>query len=498
MKILLIQPAAPHVRVTRDRPQVPRRNMLRFSVLPLTTVAGLTPPGHQVYICDENVQPLDLDANVDLVGISFMTALAPRAYEIAQAFRTQGTAVVAGGYHPTLVTEEVANHFDAVVVGDAEGLWPRVVEDVEKGVLKPIYRHAKPHCLAETPLPRRDLTVPTDRHYVTTQAVQVGRGCPHACRYCSVTAFHRQNYRTRPLVDVLSEIESLERDLIFVDDNIAADPDYARRLFEAMIPMRKRWVSQAAITIADDHELLRLAREAGCQGLFIGVETTNTENLASVGKGFNKSDLYAKRLRRIRGAGIGVIAGIIVGMDEDTVDVFERTFSFLQKTHVDALQLNILTPLPGTPLFMEFKRSGRIVGRDWSRYDYRHVVIEPARMTQAELQDGADWLYRNFYRLDRVLLRALRTLVEVGPLQAWLGLRLGLTYRYDNKREGVVGRNPARASRCTFRLPARFPVPLRAHRFWGHRTQLPLSPAQQPAGAPRRTYVGQNGRLAGC
>jgi radical SAM superfamily enzyme YgiQ (UPF0313 family) len=418
--------------------------MLRFSVLPLTTVAGLTPSGHEVVICDENVRPLNLDADVDLVGVSFMTALAPRAYEIAREFRRRGKTVVAGGYHPTLVTDEVARYFDAVVVGDAEGLWPQLVRDLEKGHLKPLYRHEKPRCLAETPLPRRGLTGQTAQHYVTTQAVQAGRGCRHACRYCSVTAFHHHTYRTRPLDDVLAEIERLERNFIFVDDNIIADPHYARRLFEAMVPLGKRWVSQASITIADDPELLRLARQAGCQGLFIGVETTSAENLAAVGKGFNQSELYAQRLRRIRRAGIGVIAGIIVGMDGDTVNVFERTLAFLLETHVDALQLNILTPLPGTPLFEDFAHCGRIVHRDWSKYDYRHVVIQPARMSQTDLQDGADWLYRVFYRLDRILLRALRTVVEVGPLQAWLGLRLGLTYRYDNKREAIVGRNPAR------------------------------------------------------
>jgi len=211
-----------------------------------------------------------------------------------------------------------------------------------------------------------------------------------------------------------------------------------------MIPLRKRWVSQAPITLADNYELLRLAAEAGCQGLFIGIETTNAENLKDMNKNFNCSRGYAERIRRIKHQGIAIIAGIIVGLDGDDVTVFENTFRFLQHTGIDAIQLNILTPLPGTPLYSELDRTDRIVDRDWSHYNYRNVVLRPKGMEARELQDGADWLYQQFYRLDRILIRCLHTLFTVGPLQAWLALRLNLTYRYDNKREGITGRNPAK------------------------------------------------------
>ena len=454
MKILLVLPASQGLRVTVEHHKVPRRKMLRFSLLPLTTVAGLTPSEHAVTICDEHVKPLDFDADVDLVGVSFMTALAPRAYEIAAEFRKRGKTVVAGGYHPTFLPDEASQHFDAVVVGDAEVLWPQLLKDLSDGSLNKIYRHTSPPSLDLAAQPRRDLLHETARYYATTDAVQTGRGCQHRCQYCSVTAFHNGGYRHRSIDQVLEELKGIGRDFIFVDDNIIADPDYAKELFKKMAPLRKRWVSQASITIADDLELLHLARKAGCHGLFIGVETTNPVNLTAVGKGFNDPASYAERIRLIRRAGVGVIAGIIVGMDDDTTGVFEATLRFLEETGIDAIQVNILTPLPGTPLYEELDKRGRILNRGWELYDYRHVVHRPVRMSAEDLQNGADWLYHQFYRLDRILRRSIRTLFTLGPAQAFLSFRLNMTYRYDNIREGIVGRNPAHtATRPRITMP---------------------------------------------
>jgi radical SAM superfamily enzyme YgiQ (UPF0313 family) len=442
MKILLISPAAEHLRVTRAG-QVSKRAMLRFSVLPLTTVAALTPAGHEVAICDENVEPVPFDSDADLIGISFMTAFAPRAYELAAEFRKRGKLTVAGGYHPTFLPDEVAQHFDAVVVGDAEELWPQVVADAALGRLRRCYRHALPADLAESPPPRHDLLQQTARHYATTGAVQVGRGCAHGCRYCSVTAFHGRTYRVKPLANVLEELRQIGRDMIFVDDNIISDRDYARKLFEVMIPLGKRWVSQCSIEIADDPELLDLAKRAGCIGLFIGLETINQRNLVAVDKKFNAPARMSERIEKIQRAGIGIIAGIIVGMDADERDSFRHTLRFLLQHHIEAVQVNILTPLPGTPLFRDFESAGRITDRDWAHYTFRQVVIQPARMTAADLQAGADWLYRQFYRLDRVLVRCLRVAWRMGPAAAWLAWRLNKTYRFDIRHEHIRGYDPA-------------------------------------------------------
>ena len=265
----------------------------------------------------------------------------------------------------------------------------------------------------------------------------------------------------RPVAEVIEELRLLPRHFIFVDDNIIADRPYALELFRALVPLRKCWVSQSSLLIADDAELLRAAREAGCRGLFIGIETASEANLAMMNKQFNHTTSYAERLRRIRRAGIGVIAGMIVGMDRDGHEVFEQTLKFLEQTRIDALQLNILTPLPGTPLYLDMQRAGRITDRDWSHYDYRHVVFNPARMTAAELQAGADWVYRRFYRLDRILWRFARSVFTTGWMPALLSLKLGLTYRYDNIREGIRGWNPARAGTTAASrvVKARMPVP---------------------------------------
>ncbi len=462
MRVLLVLPAADHLRVMGK--SVPKRKMLRFSVLSLTTVAALTPPEHEVTLCDENVQPLDFDAPCDVVGVSFMTALAPRAYQIAAEFRRRGKIVVAGGFHPTFRPEEAAEHFDAVVIGEAEGLWPRVLEDIQRGRPARLYRAAEPPDLAATPVPRRDLTAASSRHYATTHAVQTGRGCRHGCKFCSVTAFAHRTHRSRPLAHVLEELKTVPRNFMFVDDNIIADPEYAKRLFRAMVPMKKCWISQCSLKIADDPELLALARAAGCRGLFVGVETISQSNLDAVDKGFNHESGYFRRIAAIRARGIGVQAGIIVGLDGDDVTVFQRTLRFLQQTRIDALQLAILTPQPGTVLYDEFERAGRIIDRDWRHYDFRHAVIQPARMTRRQLQDGADWLYREFYRLDRIILRTVRAALTVGLLPAYLIWRLNMTYRYDNRREGIVGRNPAVESHPSLRARLLGPVQWLAER----------------------------------
>ena len=216
---------------------------------------------------------------------------------------------VAGGYHATLCTEEVLLHFDAVVVGDAEGAWPQLLQDIEAKRVQKMYRCANPEVELHTPVPRRDLLASNAKHYVTLHAVQTGRGCPHGCRYCSITTFHQRKHRQRPLADVLAELREVPRNFMFVDDNIISNQRYARELFQAMAPLRKRWVGQCSIEIADDPELLRLAQVAGCRGLFIGIESTNADNLAAMGKAFNDSAHYRERLGRIRRAGIGVIAG---------------------------------------------------------------------------------------------------------------------------------------------------------------------------------------------
>ncbi len=421
--------------------------MLRFSILPLTTVAALTPPDYEVDICDENVEALNFDHPADVVGISFMTALAPRAYEIAREFRKRGKITVAGGYHPTFMPEEAGKYFDCVVCGDAEELWPKVLDDIAAGTPQRIYRHRELPDLAGSPPPSRKLMRKTAKHYATVNAIQTGRGCSHGCRYCSVTAFHRTTYRHKPVESVILELRQTGRNFIFVDDNIIADREFAMELFEAMAPMKKRWVTQCSVEIAEDPELLKAARKAGCRGIFIGLETLNEENLRSMDKGFNRLESYREKIRKIHRAGIGIIAGVIVGMDADDKGTFERTLRFLNQTGIESIQVNIFTPLPGTPLFEKLNGGKRILDHNWQHYDFRHVVFDPRKMSRAELQAGADWLYRQFYLPHRIMGRFLRTWIRSGFFPAWTSMLLNFTYLYDNIRENIRGRNPAAESK---------------------------------------------------
>lgn len=446
MKIYLVLPACEQLRVKSPNGSVLRRKMLRFSVLALTTLAALTPEKHEVVICDENVQAIDYDIDADLVGITFMTGLANRAYELSKHFKKRGIVTVAGGFHPTLNPGESQQYFDIVVSGEAEDTWQTVLEDVEKSRFRKLYESSfQP--LDHVPAPRRDLLEQTKKHYITTDAVQTGRGCMHKCTFCSVTAFFKNNHRSKPLDKVLAEVKSAETNFMFVDDNIIADREFAMALFKKMIPLKKRWVSQCSIIIADDDELLEYASKAGCIGLFIGIESVNRENLSMVDKAFNKPEEYKQKIRKINKAGIGVQAGMIVGLDSDDKGVFQRNLEFLEQAGVGALQLAILTPQPGTPLRNQFEKEGRIIDNNWDHYDYRHTVIEPKLMSPKDLQDGADWLYVQYYRLDRIIIRTIKALRRSGFYTAVLTWRLNMTYRYDNKCLNLKGRNPLNVKR---------------------------------------------------
>jgi len=385
-----------------------------------------------------------------------MTGLANRAYELAAHFKKKDILTIAGGFHPTLNPSEARNHFDIVVSGEAEDTWPVVLEDIEKGHYQSHYQSRFCGSLERVPAPRRDL-IKNKQHYITTDAVQTGRGCNHKCKFCSVTAFFNHQHRCRPLKNVLNEVKTAGRTFMFVDDNIIADRAFAMELFKQMTPMNKRWVSQCSIKIAEDDELLKLASKAGCIGLFIGIESVNKENLEHVDKTFNDPDSFKVKIKKINKAGIGVQAGMIVGLDSDDVSVFKRNLDFLKEANIGALQLAILTPQPGTPLREQFEKENRIIDNNWSHYDYRHTVIQPKKMTPQELQDGADWLYSQFYRLDRIIVRTIATWFRVGLFPAILTWKMNMTYRYDMKRLKVKGRNPdtkksSRFKRVLFKL----------------------------------------------
>jgi len=440
MKILLISPASGHWRAISERRWFNGKTF-RFSMLSLLTVAELSPPDAEILIVDEQIEQIPEHDDFDLVGITAMTAAAPRAYEIASRFRERGVPVVMGGFHATLNPTEALQHVDAVVVGSAFGAWERVVEDLRTGSLGGIYR-GTPNGSIPATLPRH-LVDKSD--YVTVNSTYATLGCKNACRFCSIAAFHKGERHHRRVEDVVSEIASFEeRFFLFIDDNLTQDRDYVVELLERLRPLGKKWITQASIEVGEDDELLALMRDAGCIGLFIGLETFNERALDSQDKGFNAPDQYRAAVAKIHRHGMFVEAGIIFGFDTDGPEVFRTTLEMLGRIGIDAIQASILTPLPGTPLFDGMR--GRLLDTNWENYDYRHVVFSPRRMTAEELQAGADWVIREFYSPRQILRRSARWIAMPRGLRNLLyPLALNIAYFGRVKSFNIRGHDPARS-----------------------------------------------------
>jgi radical SAM superfamily enzyme YgiQ (UPF0313 family) len=439
MKILLISPSSGKWRHV-GRQRLFNGRTFRFSMLSLLSVAAETPPGDQVRIVDEQIDAIPWDADVDLVGITCMTALAPRAYEIAAGFRDRGIPVVLGGMHPTFCPQEALQHADAVVAGEAEGVWPRVVEAARLNQLAGVYRNVVPPDLSQLKAMPRHLLQPG--RYATLHAVQATRGCTHACDFCSISAYHQRTQRRRPVEEVAQEIAAIPgRFFVFVDDNLIADRDYGRRLFDRLRPLRKRWITQCTLSLANDPDLVRRAAEAGCVGVFVGMESFSEENLHAVNKRFNRVEKYRDAIQRLHAHGIAVEAGIVFGLPADRPQVFETTLRQLDELQVDAIQVSIATPLPGTPQYEA--RRAELMDRNWAHYDLHHVVVEPRGMSSEALQAGHDWVTREFYRPWRVARRIWRQLWRP---RGWQGLAcfvaINLAYLGRVQRWHIRGWNP--------------------------------------------------------
>jgi radical SAM superfamily enzyme YgiQ (UPF0313 family) len=383
--------------------------------LGLAMVAALTPPEVEISLTDENVTVVDFQKETDLVGITALTITAQRAYEIADTFRARGMKVILGGSHPSALPKEASQHADAVVIGEAEGIWPNLIEDFKANKLQRVYMQRERPSLLNLPIPRRDLFA--EGAYYVTNTISTTRGCPYSCSFCSVTLFFGHAYRCRPVEEVLKEIETLNHRklVVFVDDNIVGNPKFAKELFRALVPYKIKWASQASVTIAGDDELLKLAAASGCVALFIGFETLSPANLAAVGKRINVVDKYPTVIRKIHSHGIAIHGFFILGLDEDDEDVFERTVRFAQKMRLESAQFAWPVPYPGTALCESLDKAGRIATKDWSQYE-SNLVFKPKLMSREVLRKGRGWVWCQFYSLPSIWRRvglARRNLVAI-------------------------------------------------------------------------------------
>jgi radical SAM superfamily enzyme YgiQ (UPF0313 family) len=416
--LFLITASSPEIQRVR------RSRVLNFQQITMPYLAALVPPHWTVFHVDEGVEPVDLNAQVDLVGITFHTPSAPHAYDLAAHFRQHGITVVLGGPHVTLIPDEAQAHADVIFIGEAESHWPRFLAEFETGDYLDRYCCLEPPSLDHAPMSRQDLFHRRDH---TAGVLFATRGCAHRCDFCTLAVMYHGQMRKRPVEAVAQEYASFRGKVVILwDDNIAGDIEYAKALFKALAPHRKWWSSQASIYAAKDDEFLDLAASSGCKQLFIGFESVSQASVNEVSKGFNRVDEYARVIERIHAHGMAVQAGIVFGFDHDTEAVFEETLDFLERSGVQNATFNILTPFPGTRLFNRLDREGRILTRDWSKYNSRtDVVFQPRQMSPQALLAGYRYANARFYSWPSICKRLSRSTAQL----LWT-LPLNLAYAF--------------------------------------------------------------------
>jgi radical SAM superfamily enzyme YgiQ (UPF0313 family) len=411
---------------------------LRGGSITISYLAALCPEYCEVKLCDELYQRVDYNFDADIVAISTLTSSANHSFEIAKRFKKEkGSWIVMGGSHASVCPDECLQYADSVCIGEAENTFPELIDSVYKtGKAKKKYWENNPVNLENLPFPRRELL---DSDGVYLHGVQMTRGCQYSCDFCFIKNLYGKGVRVRPVDDVIKEIsETINWDrLAFWDDNIIANRDHAYELFTKMIPLKKRWISQCCLDIADDDELLKQAAKSGCTGLFVGIESFNQNSLKKMKKSFNKAKTYKERIDKLHDHGIFLNCGINFGCDEDDPFVFERSLEAIDYVGLDVASATINTPMPGTFLTKRLLEEGRIFDFNWDHYDYRHVVFKPKKMTEEQLAEGHGWFYNEFYKLKRMSKRIMKNF--------WT-LRMPLAYRI------IINSSFKRVARTTARL----------------------------------------------
>jgi radical SAM superfamily enzyme YgiQ (UPF0313 family) len=376
--------------------------------LSLAIIAAVTPKEHQVEIQQVNYNEINFDGDYDLVGISCHSSTDSNySFKIADEFRKRGITVVMGGWHPSALPEEAKQHVDSVVIGEGEEIWPELLKDFEKGRLKTFYRQNSPVDVTLIPIPK------TNSIKGLAPAVQATRGCPYQCEFCAETIMnYRKIFRPRPIENVIREIKSFHsRFFIFHDASLTIDPEYTKILFKNMKDLKKHFFCNGnADTLSKDDELLTLAKDAGCVGWLIGFESISQKSLNSFGKKTNKVVKYNDAINKIHDHDMMVSGSFVFGFDGDTLDIFNETKEFVKASNIDLPDTMILTPFPGTPLYRRLENEGRILTKDWTKYDYRHVVFQPKHITPEELFENTEKLHEEFFSVWNMTRRTFKSM----------------------------------------------------------------------------------------
>jgi radical SAM superfamily enzyme YgiQ (UPF0313 family) len=372
-------------------------------------LAAETPDDVELALVDERLEAIPYDAPTDLVALTVETYNARHSYQIATRYRQRGVPVVMGGYHPTFLPDETLRYADAVVVGDAEGVWEQVVSDARRGRLAKVYREPAPRSLAGLNFER---SIFRGKRYAPIPLVQYGRGCRYACEFCSIRAFYGSNLRQRPVREVVAEIEALDRRHLFlVDDNIFVDVPKAEELFRALVPLNIRWSCQVSIDVAGNDALMRLLERSGCTTAVVGFESLDVANLRQMRKAWNLCHLdYDTAVRKFHDCGIMIYASFVFGYDHDTTDSFDRCVEFALRSKFYLANFNPLTPMPGATLDHRLRAEGRLIYDRWwlaPGYRYGQATFHPRGMSAQQLTEGCFQARREFNRYSSMLSRAL-------------------------------------------------------------------------------------------
>ncbi len=388
--------------------------------LALTSLAAATPPGWTVRYWDENLLQgaPPCDPFPEVVGITVHLTFARRAYALADWYRARGARVVLGGLHVTSCPHEARPHADALALGEGTAIWAQVLRDVEVDALAPTYSAGYRTPFRDEPPPRRTL-VPRDS-FLTPTSVIATRGCHNRCSFCYLATDGLDlPYQMRDPAQVAAEIAADGGAYaVFLDNNLASRPSYLRALCHALRPLDVIWSAAVSIDVADDPSLVRDMALSGCTGVFVGFESLTDANLTDSRKRTPRAADYARRAQILHDHGIAITASFVLGFDHDRSDVFDRTVAWIEENHLACATFHILTPYPGTPLFRQMEAEGRILHRDWDRYDTAHVVFRPRHLTPEELFDGYASCYERVFSPGSIWRRRPETLAEAIPYLA--------------------------------------------------------------------------------
>ncbi|MBQ8148226.1 MAG: B12-binding domain-containing radical SAM protein [Lachnospiraceae bacterium] len=407
------------MKLTLIKPNIGRRehslyvDEARMEPLQLGILAALTPEDVEVVLYDDRMEEIPYDEPTDLVAITVETFTARRAYEISAEFRRRGVKTVMGGMHAMLIPEEVAEHCDCVIVGDAEPVWKEMVEDCRAGTLQKRYDAVQPECPQINVITRRDIF--EGKGYLPITLLQFSRGCNHSCSFCASSVYFKAHHYCRPVEDVVAEIKAQKRKLLFfVDDNIVCNREKAKELFRALIPLKIHWVSQGSMDMLNDPELMKLMVKSGCLGLVIGFESISPECISEMNKHTNKKgsgEMYAEEIEQLRKWGLQTWAAFTVGHDGDTMESIKATCDFAIRNKFTFAAFNILMPYPNTPLYRKMEQEGRLLydGKWWLHEDYRfnYCSILPKNMSPDELTEISFDCRRRFNSPMSIVKRAL-------------------------------------------------------------------------------------------